>query len=199
MTPAYNDEAAQKIYELLFCDNLALFEALRPHLPELFDAQPDFDKLQELAEDEQAESRLRSLAFRRLRELGRPAPSTDLLGIIFEYATPMGLDTLALYADGNARYINYGEGLSVLEDTPPQAKKEIFKLARPVLALAQTPTQQHGEPLEKNQARLTFLLGGELFTLTDDAQKMFTQKPTKPLLEQLGALLGFIVQINKGL
>ena len=121
----YHDDGINKIYNLLFCDE--------PYLYEYFGETPsDYpwseifpgDKggnmipvsenaLKKIIEDPQLESRPKILAANILRNAGKPVPSKRILGLIVEVAMDEGLDTLAVYEDGTARYINYSEKLIV--------------------------------------------------------------------------------------
>ena len=103
---AYPDRARNEIYNLLFADDI---DALKPPTPKA--------DLAAVATDEEAESRVRVVAFRRLRADGKAPPGDPpLLGTIVEIALDEGLDTLAAYADGRIRYINHAGGMSMVED-----------------------------------------------------------------------------------
>jgi hypothetical protein len=131
------------IYDLLFCDHL---EGFRGHLAAepadwralLFDPAPDPAQIVELANDSAAESRVRALAFNRLRALGREAPKGLVLGVVIEIPLDQGLDVLAAYADGRIRYINQTGKMALIEaDGLPEANqgaKRLIELAQPVVA-----------------------------------------------------------------
>jgi hypothetical protein len=79
----YSDPAANEIYNLLFCDNLASFAPRaklkpRPQLDTLFADPPDKPALEKLASDSSQEGRLRSLAYWRLRIAGKRVPTKIL-------------------------------------------------------------------------------------------------------------------------
>src|SRR5262245_3122310 len=64
----YKDDATNLIYQLLFCDRLALFQKqyhgkLEPPWSTLFSKNADFAALTKIAEDKHQESRVRMLAF----------------------------------------------------------------------------------------------------------------------------------------
>ena len=63
------------------------------------------EMLETIAGDTAVESRVRILAFNRLRAMKRPVPARQLLGTIIEFPQHDGLDTLAAFADGRVRYI----------------------------------------------------------------------------------------------
>lgn len=66
------------------------------------------------------ESRHYLEAWHALRELGVRAPaetSKHVLGVVVEVSLPEGLDVLAAYADGSARFLNWS-GAAVVWDAP---------------------------------------------------------------------------------
>lgn len=78
--------------------------------------------LRALANDDAIESRDRLQAWAGLRELGvRPDPDRIglPLGVVLDVPVVGGLDTLAAYADGSARYVNFSGRIAVVE--PGQA------------------------------------------------------------------------------
>ena len=108
MTPSeppyipYQSEAANEIYNLLFCDNLAAFkpkegESAATWQAVLFAEPADRSALLALANDVTQEGRIRYLAHARLRSLGENPPAKVLLGVIVEVSLADGLDTLAAY------------------------------------------------------------------------------------------------------
>ena len=71
-----------------------------------------------IAVDPDIESRVRMLAFNRLRAMGLPTPAKQLLGTIIEFPQRGGLDTLAAFADGRVRYINQTGHPAIFECAP---------------------------------------------------------------------------------
>jgi len=107
----YAEPHVNFLYNLLFCDDLALFQtedAMKGGAPwvTLFADPPDYDALRKIAQDPYEESRLRALAYNRLRAAGQAVPAKTLLGAIVEVPLEQGLDVLAAYPDGRVRYLN---------------------------------------------------------------------------------------------
>ena len=118
----YNSDAANQIYNLLFCDNPALFKNSQDGggpLRAVLSDSTDRESLERIGNDVDVESRVRVLAFNRLRAMKVSVPRKRLLGTIFEVPQPQGLDTLAIYPDGRLRYINQSEKMAILETSPP--------------------------------------------------------------------------------
>jgi hypothetical protein len=118
----YKDETKDFLYNLLFCDDPALFRPrdgrLEGPLAVLFAPSADVAALRALAANEREESRYRVLAFNRLRAEGAEVPKGVLLGTIVENAMDAGLDVLAAYADRRVRYLNHAGPPAIFEGTP---------------------------------------------------------------------------------
>lgn len=126
----YRNEALDKIYNLLFCDQPELFRPSNGNANTypwnvLFAASPDAGALQKLAEDTEAESRTRLLAYAMLMNRGVKPQRRELLGVVIEAGLEGGLDVLAAYDDGTARYINQS-GAMVIWETPTSASNVLL-------------------------------------------------------------------------
>jgi hypothetical protein len=114
----YRGDAANHIYNLLFCDNPSLLrngEEGGGDLQAVLSDSTDRDTLARIGNDLDAESRVRALAFNRLRAMKVSVPSKRLLGTILEFPHAQGLDTLAIFLDRRLRYINYTEKMVIFE------------------------------------------------------------------------------------
>jgi hypothetical protein len=109
---------ANSIYNLLFCDDPALFKDRNGR--ERFDAGADPANVRKIAEDQNGESRVRALAYNWLRARNETVPAGVWLGVIVEVPVDDGTDVLAAYADGRVRYINHIGAMSFFEDAPPE-------------------------------------------------------------------------------
>src|SRR5690242_14080880 len=113
----YGNDAADFMYNLLFCDDPALFargadDPATP-FPAILSENPDAARIAAIANDTTQEGRVRALAFNWLRQHGHDVPRRVLLGAIVEVPLDGGLDTLAAFADGSVRYINQTGKMSV--------------------------------------------------------------------------------------
>ena len=129
----YKNGTANQIYNLLFCNNLVLFKggkegggALRAVLLDSTDREAP----ERIGNDTNEQSRVRALAFNRLRAMQVPVPPRQLLGTIIEFPQADGLDTLAIFPDERLCYINQSEGMSVFEDTPPSMIDGVEKVVQ---------------------------------------------------------------------
>lgn len=115
----YKDEGLNNIYNLLFCDQPTLYkpESLPLSYPwnVLMSAAPSENELRKITEDESIETRQVLLAYQLLADQGYQAHGRELLGVVIEVGLDDGLDTLAAYKDGTARYINHSGRMIVWE------------------------------------------------------------------------------------
>ena len=114
----YAAEHVNMIYNMLFCDDPALFKGQNGR--EWFDADSNPAEVRRIAEDQNEESRVRALAYNWLRAHHESVPPGKVLGVIVELPVDEGLDVIAAYADGRVRYINHSGGMSLFEGVPPQ-------------------------------------------------------------------------------
>lgn len=198
-TQVYN-EAPRQIYELLFCDDLNKYAKMKKYFPVLFEQKPSQEVLLALANDSGQESRIRILAHRRLKETGFSAPTREVFGVIVEYNQKgNGLDTLAVYSDGNIRYINYTGKMAVI--TEPLPNTNIPALTKQLLEQAQQLAQTIGPwgeqrlpPPAAEQVRITLLVNGDIYFGQAPADVMQQDPLGAPLLQTMAALLLEVTQ-----
>ena len=80
----YRDDAANQIYNLLFCDNISLLnqQSKQGDLGAVLSDNIDRETLDRIGNDLDVESRTRVLAFNRLRAMKASVPRKRLLGTI---------------------------------------------------------------------------------------------------------------------
>lgn len=168
--PTYSDPAINQIYELLFCDDLKLYTggAATNAYPwnTLFAAEPNPADLQRIIDDWDLETRPKILAANLLRSLNRPLDNKRLFAVIVEVGMDEGLDTLAAYEDGTARYINF-TGSMIIWDSKTEESNELvgdlFLAARKVVEqIGPWERARLASPVAGN-IRLTFLVADELY------------------------------------
>lgn len=191
---AYQDPAAQQIYSALFCDDISLYEKMEDVFPVLFAEKADVKALTELALDETAETRIRMLAARRLKEAGAALKENPVWGVVLEIPLPSGLDTLAVYADGRARYINFTGRVGILEDVPSAGLKFIFDAAKKLVPANGPWAGKRLPPPAADNVRFTFFAGGESYVLEGPGEELFYGEETKELFKNMSFLLRMIVE-----
>ena len=139
------------------------------------------------------------VAFRRLRAEGKAPPrDPPLLGTIVEIALDEGLDTLAAYADGRIRYINHAGGMSMVEDgTALRAQVDGLLLAsQSVVGKIGPWAGDRLPPPPTGQARLTFLVGGDLYFGQAPFAALAGDLMAGPVLNTASALLSALVALQ---
>ena len=200
----YIDESSNLIYELLFCDRPELFrnaiedKGVEPWATLLRD-DPDLEAVRKIADDPEQESRVRMLAYNLLRRNKHDGPPRILLGTIFEVSMPEGHDTLAVFADGGVRYINYTGKISVVEGKADLLRKDIDE----VLAASQAVVNAIG-PWEKERlpaprlgnVRMTFLVSDGLYFGEGPMQAMQQDRLSAPVVNSATKLFLKVVDLS---
>ncbi len=191
----YRDDSCNFIYNLLFCDDLKLFETPDPSPPmtTLLAERPDAAALREIANDAATyDSRIRVVAFNRLREMGEPVPSKLLLGVILEVPVNGGLDTLGAFADGDVRYINHTEKMSIFvgggHPLVPHVQR-LMEASRPVVDQIGPWTEARLPPPPADSVRMTFLVSDGLYFGQGPFQALSSDPMGGPVIAAGTALL----------
>ncbi len=196
----YNSEAANAIYNLLFCDDPAAFKAKPGESSTqwqtvLFSNPADEKLLRELASEAAQEGRIRFLAFSRLRELGLGVQPKILLGVIIEVPLAGGLDTLAAFSEGGIRYVNQSGKLVVIEGVTsflPRVK-HLFAVAVPVVARIGPWDKPRLAPPKLGNVRLTFLVSDGLYFGEGPMSVMQREALAGPIIQEATGLLQAVV------
>jgi len=168
--PTYTDPATDHIYELLFCDDIQLYRGagVAKEYPwdSLFASEPNIADLERIVNDPDLETRPKILAANLLRSLNKPLDNKRLFGVIVEVGMDEGLDVLAAYEDGTARYINYTGSMVIWESKTEESNQlvgHLFVAAREVVEqIGPWDGKRLARPVTGN-IRLTFLVGDELY------------------------------------
>lgn len=179
----YKDQAADFLYNLLFCDNPDLYRNGKQNagpLGTVLSGAASREMLEKIALDPAIESRVRMLAFNRLRAMNVPTPAKQLLGTIIEFPQDDGLDTLAAFADGRVRYINQTGKPAIFEGAPPEVlakANELIRVSRPAVDRHGPSDEPRRPPPAGDVVRLSFLVSDGLYfgegsyeVLMDDAE-----------------------------
>lgn len=196
----YKSDAANTIYNLLFCDNPAGFIAEPNEKSAAWQlalaASPiDVPALEALANDFNQEGRIRYLAFQRLRTSGIGIPPKLLLGVIVEVPLSSGLDVLATYSEGGVRYINQSGKLVVADDVPSfrPLVSALFTAAQPLVAKIGAWNEPRRAPPALGNIRITFLVSDGLY-FGEGPMALMQQAPlAAPVIKRATELLQAVV------
>ena len=197
----YSNEGLNKIYNLLFCDNLAAYKsdhaAASYPWSVLFADDPEVEQLKALTKDMTLESRVRILAYNLLNAAKITTEPKELLGVIVEVALPEGLDVLAAYNDGTARYINHSEKLIVWDTQTENSKglvKDLFE--KSINVVNKIGRWDHGrKPFPTNgAARLTFLVSDGLTFGEGPFDMLANDAMGGPVIGSAGQLMAFLME-----
>ncbi len=196
----YQNDGLNHLYELLFCDNEAAFgnNGAFPW-PVLFADPPDAEALLRLANDTNQESRLRALAATKLRSIGGPAPKAELHGVIVEVGMEGGLDVLAAFGDGTARYLNHAEK-AIISDAPTEATNSLINNlwhhSINVVTKIGPWDKPRLEPPQSGMVRLSFLVSGQLFFGQGPMDVFFKDPMAGPVLDSAVQLMAYLTEYS---
>lgn len=198
----YTDEKVNTSYNLLFCDILQMFKNHDNQpgdwRPIVFAEPLDIAQVQNLAYDERAESRVRFLAFDRLRRKRVPVLPKIILGVIVESGQPGGLNTLAAFADGRVRFLNQVNHAILLEGKPAPAAEAAQRLVRAAQALVDRigpARQMRKAPPKPGVLRFTFLVSDGTYTGEGPYPAVMNDEFARPVMESAEALMAEVTKV----
>jgi len=192
--------ATSLLYPLLFCDEPELYLANRQK-PYTFPynilaGDGDSVQLRSLAADTTQESRIRLLACHQLQQAGQAIDSKELLGVVVEVALPEGLDVLAAYADGTARFLHHTGRVIIWENGTDSRSRQLIDqlLAASVKVVAQIgPWDQPRRPAPAaGMARISFLVADGLYFGEAPLNHLFNDPLAAPALQAATVLMQFL-------
>lgn len=200
----YSNEATNRIYELLFCDNAEIYRtenAFKNIYPWniLFFVKTATKELLKITEDEQAESRIRLLAFNKLLSEGYSVNKKELLGVVIEVHHESGPDTLAAYKDGTSRYINYS-GRVIIWESPEQISGELinnlFRVSDEVIKQIGPWDKERLQYPSAGMVRISFLVSDGLYFGQGPINDFFNDPMSAPVLHAGTALMNFLINTS---
>jgi hypothetical protein len=153
--------------------------------------------LSALASDSTLESRDQVEAWRALAGLGAqpdPGQRARVLGVVLDVPVEDGLDTLAAYADGSARYVNQAGGVAVVESAPAHVRAlvaEVVAVGQQVAALI-GPWPGPRPVLEPGLARVSLLCPDALYFGQGPADLLMADPLAGPVFAAGTRLVGAI-------
>lgn len=198
----YQDSSTNLIYNLLFCDNLDLY---KQHTQEpytypfdiLFADNNSSVDLQQLIDDRDVDPRIKMLAYNRQLSSGLQPNKKELLAVIVEVGLEGGLDVLASFSNGTARYINQSGKIVIWETTDDaQANAITQELFTNCITIVNKigpwdkPRRPH--PSE-GTVRISFLVSDGLYFGEGPINVLFNDPMASPALTSATQLMQYLI------
>lgn len=199
----YQDSSINFIYNILFCDNLELYKTnTKPPYTYpfdiLFSEASTIDGLQQLIDDPTSDPRIKVLAYNRQRALGHTPEQKELLAVIVEVGLDYGLDVLASFANGTARYLNQSGKILIWENendpTANELTRQLFSQSRQIVEKIGPWDQPRRPHPQKGYARITFLVSDGLYFGEAPVSALFNDALAAPALTTAAQLVQFLTQ-----
>jgi len=200
----YQDDAANFIYNLLFCDNPGLYtvDAQGPLIYPfdiLFSDTSTVADLQKLIDDPSADARVKLLAYNRQRAIGHSPVKKELLAVIVEVGLDVGLDVLASFLDGTARYINQTGKILVWENTTDQTVNgltaDLFGEGRKIIEQIGPWDQPRRPHPAKGYSRISFLVSDGLYFGEAPTNALFNDPLARNALTNAAHLIQYLTEM----
>ena len=198
----YKKDGVNQIYELLFCDDLELYRGMNT-APDvypwniLFDGNADNDQLREILHDPALETRPKILAARVLEENGVVEPVRCVMGVVVEAGLPDGLDVVAAYEDGTARYINFSEKIIIWDTPTEESEALITELFNAGVAVVNNigPWEGPRKPAPASGTiRLNFLVSDGLYFGEEPFEVLQTDPMGGPVIAVAVKLMSYLIR-----
>jgi len=199
----YKDSSTNLIYNLLFCDNLELYKdkTQQPYtypFDILFAETTSVPDLQKIINDTASDPRLKVLAYNRQLASGHKPDKKELLAVIVEVGLDGGLDVLASFNNGTARYINQTGKFLVWETTTDDKANELTKdlfLKGQDIVNQIGPWDKARKPYPtKGNVRITFLVSDGLYFGEGPMNVLFNDALANPALTVATQLMQFLTE-----
>jgi len=198
----FKDSSVDLIYELLFCDNIDLYKKNTKQTDIypwdiLFSEPPDTSGLKRVLEDDNAESRIKILAYNQFTSRGQKIDKKELLGVIVEVGLADGLDVLASFSDGTARYINQSGKIIVWEtmnDNSNALTERLFKDSEQVVSQIGPWDKPRRKRPEKGMVRISFLVSDGLYFGEGPIEVLFNDPIASPALTTATEMMKFLTE-----
>lgn len=200
----YQNPALNNLYTMLFCDGIEPYQANNTAPNEqpwatLFAEMPNEAALLQMANDAAQPSRVRLLAAHRLMGAAQNSPQLELLGVVVEVGLEEGLDVVAAYGDGTARYLNHSERAIIWESPNETSNALIENLWRQSITVVQQIGPWDKErlaPPGAGMVRLNFLVSGQLYFGQGPMNVFFQDAMAGPVLNATLQLMQFLTEMN---
>lgn len=202
----YHEDGTNLVYNLLFCDDLNLYRSntQQPYtypFDILFSETSTPADLQKITGDAHADPRVKVLAYNKQLAAGHVPGKKELLAVIVEIGLDGGLDVLASFCDGTARYINHSGRVLIWEITDDaEANKltaTLFEHSRQIVSKIGPWDKPRKPHPEEGNTRITFLVSDGLYFGEAPTDVLFSDEMAGGALAAATALLQYLVAKQK--
>lgn len=199
----YKDGATNLIYNLLFCDNPDLYKAgtQPPYsypFDVLFSETSSGADLQKIIDDTNTDPRIKVLACNKQLVNGLKPDKKELLAVIVEVGLENGLDVLASFSNGTARYINQTGKILVWETatdtTANELTNDLFARSRQIVNQIGPWDKPRKPHPAKNNTRITFLVSDGLYFGEAPTDVLFSDPLAGPALTSATRLMHYLTE-----
>lgn len=198
----YSESTTNLIYNLLFCDNIELYKTnIQPPVSYPFDVlfseNSSIAELQAIIDDGTSDPRAKLLAYYKQLRSGHTQARKELVAVVIEVGLDDGLDVLAAFSDGTARYINQTGKILVWEksdETSNQLTSDLFAASVEIVDKIGPWDQPRRPHPETGNVRLTFLVSDGLYFGEGPIHIMFDDPMSGPALGIATELLQYITE-----
>jgi hypothetical protein len=197
----YRDSGLNQIYGLLFCRDLDAYRSQSGSADVypwsvLFKSDPDDAGLRKIVNDDSLETRPKILAANLLRARNHPVAKGRIFGIVVEVGIQQGRDTLAVYEDGTARYINYSEKMIVWDTSTDESTKivsDLFSKSRKVFDKIGKLEAERNPILPDGAIRMTFLSSDGVYVGEGPFDLLSNDAMAGPVVSNAAQLMSYLV------
>lgn len=201
-TDPYKDSSTNLIYNLLFCDNIDLYKNnTQPPYTYPFDIlfleTSTISDLQKISDDSTSDARLKVLSYNRQLAGGHIPIKKELLAVIVEVGLKGGLDTLASFNDGTARYINQSGNIIVWETTDATSNEltqDLFLNSQHIVNQIGVWDKPRRPAPTKGNARITFLVSDGFYFGEGPIDILFNDPMASPALTSATYLMKYLTE-----
>ena len=198
----YEDRSTNFIYHLLFCDDIDLYKSntQTPYtypFDVLFSETSTNSDLEAVINDTSVETRAKILAYNRKLAIDYPASNKELLAVIVEVGLEDGLDTLASFNDGTARYINQSGKILIWEaaDTrSTELTQDLFAKSENIISHIGPWDKPRRPAPSKGNLRITFLVSDGLYFGEGPINTLFNDQMAGPALLSATYLMKYLTE-----
>jgi hypothetical protein len=201
-TDPYKDTATNLIYNLLFCDNIELYNTNTQSshtypFDILFSETSSVTDLQKVIDDSISEPRVKILAYNKQIASGHKPAKKEILAVIIEVGLKNGLDVLASFNNGTARYINQTGKILIWETTDDTSNKltsELFTKSQDIVNQIGAWDKPRRPAPTKGNVRITFLVSDGLYFGEGPIDILFNDPMASPALTTATQLMQYLTE-----